>query len=385
MLEFGVDEITLVLQLPKIEKLTLQMNEWHDAAERLIGVFEFRADLVRLLGERHLLHSKLPAGYTTAYAYGEHSFYLSVAYNGQSVNRGVAVRFSAQALAYYLQESGLQLYGFLQQVKTDAYVIGLSRIDLTVDFFDEQIDTTKIYNEIIGGRLAVFRECESKRTGKTQYLKVNLSVKGFAVGEEVPTVYLGSPRSNSQLRIYDKRLEQIQRRGTHYDKALACKSWVRFEAVYRNEYSHQLTEMLLNVTSDGEMKRLIAATFGQKYRFMNVIDGVIDDDAEYTKMILRAARGYGAVLQAPESRTFDIVSNLRHLFFKSGTFPTLYKVKDIWGDDALNALLDYIVAAVREWVPNSDCRNWLRRNKNDTIRSHPDFDALLTDYIKTAL
>ena len=40
MLEFGVDEITLVMQLEKTQKSVLATADWEDVAEGLIHTFE---------------------------------------------------------------------------------------------------------------------------------------------------------------------------------------------------------------------------------------------------------------------------------------------------------------------------------------------------------
>lgn len=56
-------------------------------------------------------------------------------------------------------------------------------------------------------------------------------------------VYLGSPQSEKMLRIYDKRLEQLDRNREVYVKPNRYgnpDSWIRFEFQCRNEVAHQL-------------------------------------------------------------------------------------------------------------------------------------------------
>lgn len=56
-------------------------------------------------------------------------------------------------------------------------------------------------------------------------------------------VYLGSPQSDKMLRIYDKRLEQLDRNREVYDKPNKYNnpdSWIRFEFQCRNNVAHQL-------------------------------------------------------------------------------------------------------------------------------------------------
>ncbi|EKC59164.1 replication initiation factor family protein, partial [human gut metagenome] len=66
------------------------------------------------------------------------------------------------------------------------------------------------------------------------------------------SIYIGSRAENAQslLRVYDKKSEQISNNGFRLDEALQCDSWVRFEASYRGNYAHQITEQLEHITDD---------------------------------------------------------------------------------------------------------------------------------------
>ena len=79
-------------------------------------------------------------------------------------------------------------------------------------------------------------------------------------GGAYQTFYLGSQKgkTNGFLRCYDKKAEQLQTMGFRYGDALNCDSWVRFEAVYRHDYAHQITEGLLSVKTVQELSQLIA-------------------------------------------------------------------------------------------------------------------------------
>lgn len=253
MIEYGIDEFTIVLQLTQTDRKNCDIEEWPNRAEGLIDTISRHAGFRWKFGDKRP-ERKPPQGYTTAYTYGEHPFYFAVAYHPDQMRMGVVIKFSSQALDYFCNARHFKSYQLLQMVyNEDLYQLRLSRVDLTADFIDENINVTKIYNDLSDKKISVFREYESEKTGETCYKKTVQKYQGYAVDGEVPTVYLGSVKSNSRLRIYDKKREQLERSGTKLDKAKKCKNWVRFEGVFRNNYAHQITCELLKVKTIANM------------------------------------------------------------------------------------------------------------------------------------
>lgn len=343
MLEIGVDEITLVSQLAKNRKSVLAVRDWDSVAEELIGVFEKKADFLSVFGDKEQ-EEKAPEGYKIAYKYGSHPFYFCVAYHPYYPDMGIIVKFSAQALDYYVEATGLEVYRFMQKVVYPDYTIRLSRIDLTADYIDENINITGIYQNLMDSRIGVFREYMSKKTGKLEYKRVAMKYSGLLKEQDVPTIYIGSMQSDSRLRIYDKKREQIEKKGTKFDKAVGCKNWIRFEGVFRHEYAHQLSEQLLKISSINDYLNLIASTLVQKFRFMTVdANGAADVETDYTQMLLNAINNNSFQLKAPSTRNYDLARNINYIFTGSGIMNTLYKVEEIWGAEAADYLLEYIV------------------------------------------
>lgn len=379
MLEIGVDEITLVFQLSPNRKSVLGVRDWDSVAEELLEEFEKKADFLSVFGDKEQ-EEKAPEGYKTAYKYGNHPFYFCVAYHPYYPDMGVIVKFSAQALDYYVEATGLEVYRFMQKVIYPDYTIRLSRIDLAADYIDEEINITGIYQNLMDGKIGVFREYTSKKTGKLEYKKVSMAYSGFLKEQEVPTIYIGSVQSNSRLRIYDKKREQIERKGTKHDKAVRCKNWVRFEGVFKHEYAHQISEQLFNISSDDEYLNLIALILVQKFRFMFIdkIKGTADVDTDYTQMLLDAINNKSFKLKAPSTRNYSLMRNIDYIFTGSGIMNTLYKVEKIWGVDAVAYLLEYIAEYLTdEFEPSSDCLLWLRRNKIDYQKKYPAFNLYM--------
>lgn len=379
MLELGVDEITLVLQLPTANKALLATSDWKDIAEHLICKFEDKSDVKQVFGKKDFEH-KAPAGYTIAYKYGEHSFYFAIAYHEYQISMGVVIKFSAQALDYYLEKKDMKVYQLLQMVSHTDYEQRLSRIDLTADYIDEDIDISKIYQDMMDSKIAIFREQFNQKHGKMEYRKVPMKFKGIIIQQEVGTVYVGSEKSNSRLRIYDKKVEQIQHKGNKLDKALKCNDWIRFEGVFRNEYAHQLSEALMNIKTDDEFGNLIASTLYQKYLFMKVDDGVASVPTEYTQMLIDCVYNSSFRLRASLTRNYDLARNIAYIYYGSGIMNTLFKVNEIWGVDAVIWILESIVERLQDnFKTNEDCRYWLVHNRDDYKTNYPDFEDFVTD------
>ncbi|MEY8313386.1 replication initiation factor domain-containing protein [Oscillospiraceae bacterium 42-9] len=351
--------------------------DWIEAAGAIIERFISKADFLSVYGEI-IPEKRAPQGYTTAVTFGEHPFYLAVAYHELYRSMGVIVKFSAQALDYYCEAKGITLYRLLQAVRDSLYTMRLSRIDLTADFIDEDINPTKIYDDLKNQKVAVFREYESKKNGETVYKKNPMKLQGFAVETEMPTIYLGSSQSNSQLRIYDKKKEQIDRHGTKYDKAIQCKSWVRFEGIFRHEFAHQISDELLTIKNDNEFANMIACALAQKFRLMYVDKGVVDCDTEYTQQIIDGIHNGSFTLTAPSSRTYQLEKNLAYLFTGSGIISTLYKVKSIWGDPAMEEFYGVLLEFLKNWVPTEDCKHWVRVYTEAYKTQHPDFNLFIS-------
>lgn len=375
-----MDELTVVLHFARRNILNddeTNMNfRWEDEAEGIINIFESRAGLIKVYGKRNGM-AKLPQGYTFGWTYGEHAFYFAIGYHPYQMGMGVIVKFSAQAWAYYLEETGLKTYEALRHFCDESwYKLTLSRIDLTADFIDMGIEVTQIYQDMIDGKLAIFREVEAKN-GKLEYRKNPLHLQGFIKESEVPTIYLGSVQSESRLRIYDKRREQIERHGVHFDRVKSLHDWVRFEGVFRGKYAKQLLNALLSIDNDDDYMNLIASTFVQKFRFMEIDNKDKIINADFMEEIIDCVKNKTYVLASPSSRNYDLSKSIRYVFAGSGVLATLTKIQKIWGDDELKYFLNYIYEYVQEYTPNDDCRYWLIKNLNDYQKKHTDFKEFL--------
>ena len=384
-LAVGVDEFTIVLQAADKVKVT----DWPDTVDMMLSVFLRKSRLVNLFGDMSPA-VKLQAGYTSGLTFENRPWYLVINWNEDFPTMGVCVRFSAHAYAAYKEaymaqfQTEMNIADFLRMVQDDVYTTRLSRVDLTADYFDytdEHIRTAPlspdtIYTRLINGDYVV-------KNGNGHQSIRNMS--GVDKGGAYQTFYLGSQKgkTNGFLRCYDKKAEQLQTMGFRYDDALNCESWVRFEAVYRHDYAHQITEGILSVKTAQELSRLIAKYICDKYQFF---DANTDEATEFTSDLLGVAAGSSvAALGMTSPRDNSLRQSIRYLRNGSGLYSTLFKVANIWGPEAARELMDFLLCEYEQYQDAlldgeypyklRELTAWLQRHAAETAK-HP-----LTSYL----
>ena len=377
-LAVGVDEFTVVLQ--PIDKVSVMA--WPDMADLMLSVFLEKSRLVNLFGEMDYA-AKVQAGYTSGLTYTDRPWYLTISWNEDMPTMGVCVRFSAHAYAAYKEafkeqyQADMNIAVFFAMVQGSIYTIRLSRIDLTADYYDysdellpdRQLSPDLIYERLKDGSYVV------KNRNDRQSAR-NMSALDREGHYE--TLYIGSRRgkTNGFLRIYDKKQEQIQTMGYRYNDALNCESWVRFEAVYRHDYAHQITEGILAVKTAQELSRLIARYICDKYQFFDVNT---DDATEFTSDLLGVAAGSSvAALGMTSPRDNTLSQSIRYLRNGSGLYPTLFKAFCVWGNDADKQLMDFLwhdyerykdtLIAGKEPYKLRELTAWLQRHMAETAK-----------------
>ena len=395
MLRASVDEFTLVLQAPRDQKLELEdAEDWDSLANRLIIEFENKAKFVSILGSK-MQAEKCPAGYVQGFCYGRHNFYVVVAYNKTAYNMGIVIKFSAEALHYYLAKSKQEIYDFLQNVESDMYSMRLSRIDFDIDFIDEVFTVNSLYEKIKSKKVEVFLQKQQKE--KVIFSKRNLRYRGFMDEGKIQTIYLNSPLSSVNCRIYNKRLEEIKLRKPEMKFALS-HSWIRFEAVFKNEYAHtyfrnkddEKKEIYQAAKNTGDSTLMEIFKVGkdtgnsastqkeetQKFFFKNA-DGTT---SVYTKKMLDALKSNDFQLLGQMPQDNDLNKLFEYVLENSGTISTLYKIKTLWGVDALAYAVSYINHYVSDWDANQNCIEWLKKHANDTKETYPNFSDFIAEF-----
>lgn len=371
MLKTSIDELTLVLQATVSDKLALESDDdWQRLANEIIVEFEKNADLVNVFGNQ-VEEKNCPSGYNRGFTYGGHAFYFCVAYNDSNYSMGIVCKFSAQALAYYLKVRKTQVYELLQNLNSEVYEFRLSRCDLDVDFLNESFTPTMIFEDLKHEKVLIYYQKMQKN--KRIFVRKKAKLQGFAVGKEVPTLYVGAVSSDSQLRIYDKKLEQVQRNGSKLAWVLQFDSVVRFELVLKHDLAHNLTNLLLKINSEKQLNDLILSIFLQKFYFKRAKTNRM---TMYTRKMKQALKSDQSYLLGHLNADNDLLRRFQYLLYSSGTVSTLFKIMAIWGYDDLDQAVDYIKNFVENWSANDDCKFWLQKHASDTAETFADFADL---------
>lgn len=347
----GIDELTAVLSADKA--LLKGLADWAQKAESMIAEFSRLAELERVFGMKKDLDGKPPQGYTAAYQYGDNPFYFAVAYHPSCPNMGVIVKFSAYSWAVYCQGGRMNAKRFLASIQSKSYRVRLSRVDFTVDYQNWDISVDDVYQRLLSHSLEIHNhKRETNHSGITAY----------EADGKASTFYVGSRKAGTRLflRVYDKKAEQAEQGGFRYKESLNTKSWVRFEAVFKGKYAHQLTDIIME-TGEGKLNDLIAGKVMEKYRFYDLEN---QKYTSFTTALLGKSKGAFPCLRLESPRDNEFINSLKHLVHGSGLFPTLYKCDEVWGDGSSMALLECLHDIYKDgYAPNDDVRLWLKRHK----------------------
>jgi len=97
----------------------------------------------------------------------------------------------------------------------------ITRLDLAFDSYDGAYTTDDVWGCLLQGKTA----------GTARTIDGFMGFTGKTAGR---TIYVGSPKSNTRLRIYDKAAEQ----GISVDQRIDYKDWSRYELQLRSDFAH---------------------------------------------------------------------------------------------------------------------------------------------------
>lgn len=379
IIQLGIDQTSIVLKPSDLIEKEDIIFEWVDVAEEMKAKFETNSDFISIFGECNQVKKGFN-GYDTVFEYGNHSFLLKVAYHSSRPDMGLFIYFSSQALSYYCNKTNMQVHTFLQMIQDELYTMHLTRIDLTSDYINMGLNVTTIYNDYINNETRVYITSYNE-DNSPYYKKCTYGATNYTKEADVQTMYLGTRKSDSFLRVYDKKIEQLNTYGTQYDKAQNYDTWIRFECELKGKYAHQLSEELLKVQTDEELANLIANTILQKYSFFYIVDGERDTPTEYTQALIDYVTTNSCVLKSSKPMNYELAKSLEYLFNNSGLPTTLYKIKNIYGENELDIFFDFTKEYLRLFRPNRACDSWLKANKDIILENEPNFKEFLNKAI----
>lgn len=367
-LAVGVDEFTLVLRSTG----TLETIDWLNELDKMIDEFTRLSRIEELYGKLENATSKLQAGYTNGVTIANRPWHFMICWHEFLPTMGLCIKFSAHAYAAYCQDyekkyqEKMNIVVFLKQIESDIYTMRLSRIDLTADYKDypnprnptRQLDPNTLYEQMKRGNYIIKNHKDKKVIRTYSALDKNGAYETFYAGSR-------KGKTDGFLRCYDKKQEQIETCGYRYDEAIKCESWVRFEAVFKGTYAHQITEQLRKISTEDELKQLIARDISDKYRLFDISTG---DWLEITNDLVGLAAGTAAGgLSCSGARDNTIKQSIEYLKKNSGLYMIFYKVNIVWGAGGEEKLLKHLKEVYeREYKPTADkkseIKNWRKKH-----------------------
>lgn len=355
LLDVQVDEYTLVLQP---NRKPSEIEEWSSAALDIINEFLKLSKVEDFLQELSEVTYSLPKGYTNGYLSEGAPYYFAVSYHPDHIQMGICVKFSAHAWMIYRKEyeallnQPIHIHQFLKIVdQTSLYSSRLSRIDIAIDFVNEKVSCNTIYNQLF----------KRKHIIKSSTGRKNHSVLSALTNNGVTsTFYIGSKGKNVKalLRVYDKKKEQIDTNGIRYEEAIYYNDWVRFEAVFKGKYAHELSEKIKKINNETDLKDILVSALTDRYQFYY---SKSDKLTTYSKKMMDLLTQRNFSFNSPSPRYNLLEQSQRHIVSGSGLFPYLFKVWRIWGDEGLNKCVSYLHKEFEDYEPNDDVLSWLKK------------------------
>lgn len=353
MLDVQVDEFTLVLQSNKKPE---SFELWESIALNIIDKFIELTSIELVLSKLKETSSSLPMGYTQGIVSDNPDYYFAIAYHPDYIQMGVCIKFSARSWAEYrsnyknIFSNSIQIHEFLfNSSNNNIYSSRLSRIDIAIDFINENVNVNSIYNQ-----LSKKNQIIKTATGRSN----NSSLSAITKDNITSTFYLGSKGKNIKalLRVYDKKKEQIETFGYQYEEALNFNNWIRFEAVFKSHYAHTLSEALLTIQNDNDLKNLLVSALTDRYQFYYKKSDKLTTFSR--KMIgLLSQKNFNFISPSPRNNLLE--QSQKHILNGSGLFPYLYKISSIWGEDGFNKSVSFLYDEFMNYEPNNDVVLWL--------------------------
>lgn len=242
LVEASVDEFTVVFKC-----LEADVNRFK--AEPMLYRLEveevFLPQLVKKLRlERMggLVESSSLASYSEGLVTDDGAGSVRVSFSPNRPDMGVAVKFGGAGLKTYLAVQNLrtpELLELLYDFKPEpSWFARCTKIDLAIDFLNWGMTVEDLNTSIIAEKVEIRRPIWMDDEGNSCPGRLAFRPASFSSVSNtgvVRTAYYGH-RSSSFLRVYDKKVEQMNHANpTSYQKASECQDWVRFEAVFRND------------------------------------------------------------------------------------------------------------------------------------------------------
>ena len=374
MIQCDVDEISFVF-LPDFNEM---MSDYEAFASNICLKID---ELLEL--EKYTVNFKLNekgfAGYNHIINFDE--FEILLCFNTDSPRMGIFLKFSGQGLKHYLKrrEEDNQKISYRQLVQKffelENYFRGscrVSKIDFAIDFKDEGLKVNQIYQEL--NKSIIKSKYVDSVTNTIKLRKNQSNIRTINTNNRAETIYVGSKANKGNsllLRIYDKKLEQEQKKGIYYDEALKCDDWVRFEMSIRQAYANQTGLDILKCRNDKELSSLIFQRFTDKYLFFKN-----DELWDISKVMLEYVSTDFDLLRSKPRRKNDLLSTYIYLLKNSGLESFLYKIDKIYGNESIQEFFKHVLIHFKtKYKPSPDTIIFLNNRKDELKKEKKPWDV----------
>lgn len=369
-----VDEFTIV-SLP----LCSSLDKWSEIAENEIYRLGEAMNFIEHLGPIISAPCAL-MGYTKGFDFGLHSFLARASYHEGRPASGVAIKLSAQALSHLCAVSGEDVRKFLSCAFELENPPHASRIDLAADFFDQGPTVQEICDGISNGEIALFRE---QQNGLRH---ISETTRTFSTNMSTQTLYVGKRAKNSRatIRIYDKKAEQISKRGPYLGIALGHGKWIRVELELHHEYADQTAKVIAECPDDASAYAAMAETLHSRCQCHRIDDdGKPIEELDWSKALCHAGAAQG--LRPETAPCLDLLHSYAYHVTDSGLMTLLDKARGVWGKDGPVQVLAGILYEADCHEPGSKTLQWIAGHAEEARETHPDVYKFLEDvtpYVK---
>lgn len=363
MINLIVDEMAVTLDL-NLEK--------YDESEGDI-YFKKYADLLdKKLYLTNLLGNRVDSiggfiGYDSVISWGYDNKQIRYLYSLGNVAMKMQIRFGASALRNYIHQYKIQhgaiitvldilkdLNDLSEEHEAESN-IRLSRIDIAFDFIDEGVKVPELYKRFIKGDTTVFNKNNSK-----------IDIKSFNGEKEVNTIYFNERTSASMLRIYNKKIEQLNNKDSErFKEAYECNDWTRFELELKKNYAHNITNHILDCGNEHEMKSILAQSFIDcfKIRDYDTENDTYIDTKYYQDMISFAGSDEKILSSHSYQQLTDFELKYENLK-NNGTLSFIKMIDEAYGREELEGFFDKIKKDIDNIQLNGKQKSIVEQNKN---------------------
>lgn len=350
MIDVKVDEFRVTIPF---DYKIVGMNEFY--IDSIVDAIEREMSFEKIYGHRKKLVGGKD-GYDTVIAWGiNEKDYIYLMYSILNPNMKFSLKFGGRALAIYLRQykylfnEDISVYEILKRLdfnfsqKIDGVLerVRLSRLDIAIDLIDENLVVNDLYQRIISRKVLV----QNKRNS---FIDIQ---RNMGKGIKTETMYFNKRSSNSFLRIYDKKIQQIDTKGIDFHTAINCKSWTRFECELKHEYAHSMTYNIIDSEDRQQFLDLLIKAFCDCFKFKKITgyngDREILEDTDFYSNIKSLVDDHSKVLYSPVRKHLSDFEEKYMNLFDNGTMSYFQMFKMAYGDDELEELFEQIKADLK--------------------------------------